>query len=569
MSERKSIFFILTGCLFLFIFFLSFCKIYDYDVWFHLKTGEYILRTHAVPGHDIFSHTAYGKPWIAQEWLFGVIIYLVYLAGGVAALTLYKVVLVVSVCAVLYAHLLKRRVHLYIAVPSVLLAAVFISWRLLERPELFGFLFISLYLLTLEDFRLATTGRRSLWLLPAIMVVWVNMQYTALLGLGITGAYLTGSFFALVSGRGGTDRKGPSGFGFLLLITAVTGAAMLLNPNTYHAFTFPLSVIGEISRFAIDEFAPPDWSNHALFFISFAASALIILLNIRRAPVAHLLIFLAFSYMALKHKRNVPLWALAVLPFVAVYLNDLKDRLSETRAGRAGARVLSGPLPAAACVALIVAVSYFTVGGLMRTGWWGAGIRENWLPERSVRFIKDAGIKGNMYNSYELGGYLLWRTYPESRVYIDGRAELYTELRRTERVLKKSDFNYVLDRNGIDFAVVSYSDGNVRYFLTPGVEARMALVFWDDVAMVYVRRTPANAGLIERYGYDFVKPAGTSFRRTALSSMGAYMAEVQRNIRENPKGWRNHMLLANLYGLLGEDEKKEEQRRIAVRNSRL
>lgn len=570
MSERKPVFYFLTCCVFLFIFFLSFCKIYDYDVWFHLKTGEHILRTYGVPARDIFSHTASGQPWVAQEWLFGVIIYLIYSAGGVNALTFYKVALVLSVCAVLYAHMLKRHVNIYIAVHSVLLIAVFISWRLLERPELFCFLFISIYVLTLESFSLKETGRRSLWLLPAIMIFWVNMQYTALLGLGITGAYMISSFLALAAGKGLRGQKeNLSNFSFLLLITVATSLAMLLNPNTYHSFTFPLTVINEIKQFAIDEFAPPDWNTHALFFISFGASALIILLNIRRASPAHILIFLAFSYAALKHKRNIALWAVAVLPFMAVYLNDLKNSFSDSEIGRAVSGFFRDSLLVPMSAALILIVSYFTVGDLMRSGWWGAGIRDKWLPENSVRFIKDTGIKGNMYNSYELGGYLIWRTYPESRVYADGRAEIYKDLFKTEQMLKKNGFDYVLEKNRVDFAVVSYSDSNIRYFLDPEIEAHMALVFWDDVAMVFVKRTPANAGFIERYGYNFVKPADTSFRHTDFSSMEPFFAEIERNIRENPDGWRNHMLLANMYGVIGEYEKKENEKRIAVRNSRL
>src|SRR5688572_7961907 len=47
----------------------------DADFWFHLKTGEYIIRTGLIPGTELFSFTNYGRPWIAHGWLSGAIFY--------------------------------------------------------------------------------------------------------------------------------------------------------------------------------------------------------------------------------------------------------------------------------------------------------------------------------------------------------------------------------------------------------------------------------------------------------------------------------------------------------------
>ena len=41
----------------------------DPDLWYHLKIGEIIWNTHSIPRVDLFSFTAYGHPWMAQEWL--------------------------------------------------------------------------------------------------------------------------------------------------------------------------------------------------------------------------------------------------------------------------------------------------------------------------------------------------------------------------------------------------------------------------------------------------------------------------------------------------------------------
>src|SRR5215470_8818398 len=41
----------------------------DPDMWWHMKVGEDILRTHLWPTVDAYSWTATGTPWIAYEWL--------------------------------------------------------------------------------------------------------------------------------------------------------------------------------------------------------------------------------------------------------------------------------------------------------------------------------------------------------------------------------------------------------------------------------------------------------------------------------------------------------------------
>jgi len=58
----------------------------DPDVWWHIKVGQDILRTHLFPTIDSYSFTAAGTPWIAYEWLGEIVLALVHRAGGVVAM---------------------------------------------------------------------------------------------------------------------------------------------------------------------------------------------------------------------------------------------------------------------------------------------------------------------------------------------------------------------------------------------------------------------------------------------------------------------------------------------------
>src|SRR5215472_9249008 len=54
----------------------------DPDLWWHLKLGQIIATTHAIPSTELFSHTAPGHPWTAHEWLAQLSMYCAYQAGG-------------------------------------------------------------------------------------------------------------------------------------------------------------------------------------------------------------------------------------------------------------------------------------------------------------------------------------------------------------------------------------------------------------------------------------------------------------------------------------------------------
>src|ERR1044072_9756427 len=80
---------------FAFAFFLASRPLTDGDFWWHLKTGEYILRNFSIPRVDFYSFTTPGKPWVAHEWLSEVIFYLVYSRAGFNTLILILPVLTV------------------------------------------------------------------------------------------------------------------------------------------------------------------------------------------------------------------------------------------------------------------------------------------------------------------------------------------------------------------------------------------------------------------------------------------------------------------------------------------
>src|SRR5688572_18407110 len=78
LSTRRLLVFVLLAA----IFTLTAGQITDPDFWWHLRTGQLIYETRAIPHADIFSFTAQGKEWVTHEWLAEVLIYALYRAAG-------------------------------------------------------------------------------------------------------------------------------------------------------------------------------------------------------------------------------------------------------------------------------------------------------------------------------------------------------------------------------------------------------------------------------------------------------------------------------------------------------
>ncbi len=46
-------------------------------------------------------------------------------------------------------------------------------------------------------------------------------------------------------------------------------------------------------------------------------------------------------------------------------------------------------------------------------------------PVGGVKYLREAELAGNLFNTYHWGGYLAWVFYPDKRVFVDGRADVY------------------------------------------------------------------------------------------------------------------------------------------------
>ena len=407
--------------LFLAIFLLTFRPVTDPDFWWHLRTGELILQTPQIPSQDPFSYTINGKPWITHEWAAEVLIYLAYRAGSFPLLMILFSLIITTAYILVYLRI-PHEAKPYLGGLILLLGAAGSNPLWGVRPQMITLFFFSLYLFFLDRYA-ANHRLRDLVPLPLLMIAWVNFHGGYILGVGVIGLTLAGNLIDLLWRK--LRLKQPvqelwKQWLTLALFFCLTTVAALLNPNGYKILIYPFQTLTDPSmQQYIQEWQSPDFSQ--TMWIPFAMILLLFvytgLRGGRFSSTAQVLMLLFFCYAGLRDIRNIPLFALVASPPLADQLNSLISIKVET----------SPPTRLGSWINLllvVLAVVAVAARFVQQSGKQSDEVNRTY-PAQAVDWILANKPGGNLFNPYNWGGYLIWRLYPEYRVYIDGRADVY------------------------------------------------------------------------------------------------------------------------------------------------
>jgi hypothetical protein len=495
------------------------------------------VQERTVPRHDVFSFTALGREYIDHEWLFQVLQYGTYSVGGPAAIAILKCLIISATLVLVALYAVKRGVSSAAALGLVLLAIAGGVTRMIERPELFSTLFAVLTYVLLDR-----GDRRSLMLLPALSVVWANIHAAVIVGFVIQACFCVEAVFSAPGKPGGLKLASTQ----RLLVLAASVVASLINPFGLRVLTVPFELTRIINSGVInnEEWRPPTLVKAPFYFVALLVTVLLMWKGTRR--VAPILVALFLAFISLRYIRNVGLFCaftpLLVIPGAASL--------------RRGANVLLG---AGLAAFLVVATVYYP---------FERGVGEaSYFPDRIARFVVDHNLRGRMLNSYGLGGYLIWRLFPERLVFIDGRNEVFLPLLHRLKAARDDNraWNGLLGEHAIEYAVLQYvddldkvvtmsRDGRATVSYAPVTatrfpRSRWALVYWDDDGMLFVRRGGVNAALAGRE-YASIYPEGRGYQRQMIDSgsvtRSGAIAELQRKLAEDPSCRRARSLLSSI-----------------------
>lgn len=385
-------------------------NVLDPDVWWHLKTGEWIVQHHAVPHTDPFSYTRTGQPWMAHEWLCEVALYELFRWTGYAGL-------IISFGAIITAAFIP----LYLRCAAVPIAAAAATlWGALAttvvwgvRPQILSLLLLSVWLLILE--RSEENPKLLWWTLP-LTLLWVNVHAGFILGPVFLALLIVGEF--LETHLSSRTRVASPRLRWLWLTLLANLLLVPLNPNGISLLWYPLQTWRVQNH--ITEWASPNFHSvdYAAFLLLILATFATLAFSRRQVRLRNIVWLMVASFAALSSVRMIPLFVLIAVPIVSRPLGDwLGSSKRSVLQPRSQFLILNA--------GMITAMLFLAVVHTDRVIRDQSQAEAAHFPAAAAAYLQQHPPTGKIFNFYDWGGYLIFKLYPQIRVFVDGRTEVY------------------------------------------------------------------------------------------------------------------------------------------------
>jgi hypothetical protein len=382
----------------------------DPDTYWHITTGKWMLAEHAFPRQEIFSHTAFGQPWVSPEWLAQVILFVGYDLFGWRGLVLLCALVIALTFALLYV-LLARELRATVALGAASISFLFSSLHFLARPHLLTFPIIVVWTAFLAQAS-EEDRRPNLWLLP-LMVLWANLHGGFTLGLLLAAGFgLEATVAARPADRRRVAFRWLSFWGGALLAGCIT-------PYGYHYLlqTYQVLNLGELLP-QIGELRPMSpYTEFKQEVILLCLLAMALLFGVK-IGIVRVVMIVGLLHLALQHVRGLAIFALVLPLMVAHPLQQQFDFLRPS----ADVFPLFDSRRFRSLVTTMALVATLVVAGLLGAAY--ATLRpadapaKDFTPAAALDYALKENLTGPVLNDYDFGGYLIFRGIP---TFIDGR----------------------------------------------------------------------------------------------------------------------------------------------------
>jgi len=504
---------VLFACIFLWTLSMGVKLLNDGDTGWHIVTGNIILKTFAVPTADPFSYTLPGTPWTAHEWLAEVIMSAAHSIGGLNAVVVGTAFIIALTFYLLYRYLVYMGTTPLASALITVLAASASTLHWLARPHILSFPLTLAFIAALDSYQKGKTDR--LIFLPLLMVFWVNVHGGYILGFMLLCLYLGGNILMSVFGNDG-KKESLNKARRIGIIMAATLAAACINPHGPAIFYFPFHLVGRgYIMDNVQEWLSPNFHTSRTFELMMLVYITAFAVSKKRPDIFEGGAALMLLHMSLYSARYIPLMALIVTPAAAPRVVEALDRLAVwaggvKAVGAAGERVrktaantsrMEARFGSPFWVAAVTIICFYKA----LTGGFDFRYDPDRFPVRAMDFALRNHIQGRMFNNDGWGGYIIYRTYPEYKVFFDGRSDMYgVDFMKEYVKVARAGLGYekVLDKYGVDWVIYNANSPICQLLKESG---KWKLVYADETADILLKDTPANRPLIIKYsGAHFV-----------------------------------------------------------------
>jgi hypothetical protein len=468
----------------------------DFDIWWHLKYGEHFITNLTMQiDHAAYSWTPADGDWTYVTWLGSALIYIFYYLGSFTGVYLAIVASLLAIYA-MQAYYLRRsgqKIETWhiasMAFLPLMMGAIYL------KPEYFSF---SLWGLCLFIYFFAKIKSYRLFALyPPLFIVWVNTHGLFLVGLILVAAL----FFCEVAVYLFRKKEAMSyaAIKYFFIVSLLSLAAIFINPyGTDYASNL-------LANFLVN-----DYMDDAKYLIAFLKPYQFLsgqLLELRLIPgvwylVVMFIVLVLVHIIRYKQLRELSFPTLAVNIIFFLFCINVSRMIplypilwcfsifSLTRNLDLTSYVKKISI-ASAIIILIFSLSHINrVMTFDEKRTWFAINYESWFPANEVNFIREYKIPAPILNDYMVGGYLIWKLYPEYKVFIDSRYGPYVKSSGPDWFRFRANpsieaIEQMRTKYGFNSIVLNYRDSVLILNLLKS--ANWKLVFFSSQAVVFVR----------------------------------------------------------------------------------
>jgi len=481
----------------------------DSDTGWHIRTGELVLQMHGAPHRDPFSHTMFGQPWFAWEWLADAMMAALHGWRGLAGVVGGAILVLLVSYAALYRLMIRRDADPLIACVVTVFGAIVSISHWLARPHLLSIALMVVWYALVEAYR----QRRSRWIyaVPLLIVVWANLHGAFVVTLPMLGIYAAGEvleFAARGEWRGG---EWPGVLKTYLLVGALSLLAAALTPYGFNLYGHLWRYLNDRQLLStIQEFQSPDFHSTSgklielflLLGIVAAAGA------VRRRRFVEVGLTLMWAHLTLQSERHVTLAVIVLGPIIAGELSDLSSEIlgraaqgAETRSKALRAArdwyrstmAINRQLTGASCYVAAIAFVIFAAGTGLADKLLSPRFDPDRFPVGAVGFILGHNPSGNLYSNDQFGGYLIYRLYPQFKVFVDGRNDFYrqgTVLDEADKIkLASADWQELLAKRSVNWMLLKRGEPLAQI---ANLSGNWTNAYEDSLSQIWIRQAPTR-----------------------------------------------------------------------------
>ncbi len=447
----------------LFIFFFGFfifrsSVVQDPDFGWHRQFGNQVLVTHTIPVTDLYSYTMPNYHFVNHEWGMDILMAFFYDFFGNLPLVVGFSIIGAAVLIVLSLGNKKN----VIVLPLFLVGGTLFDF-VGVRPQIISLLFLSVVSVLIFQKKY---WKRYRFYVPLLFLLWANLHGGFAIGMVVLGIFVVGEMIE----KRHFDKTNCIVLGLSLLATCI-------NPYGYHLWEeVSKSAFDPNLRLTIQEWYPAVYFENTAFWIYTTLSLFLVIRYFRKFSFTVIVLYGFLFISAMASIRNISVFVIVSFYPTVMCLQYLFEEAAKHLYGKD--RFFKG------YVAFFVVCLFFF---LPQLGIFTARIMvyhdgQNSYPAGAVSYLKIHLPRGQIFSSYDWGGYLIWQL-PQKKVFIDGRMPSWRNSTAPEDESNYAfgDYQSILE-NKLPFAQVSKKYGIDTLLISPAdLQGERQMVFGFDV----------------------------------------------------------------------------------------